>query len=142
VFLFAYFFAFTSTYLSRRGAPGLWSSVWPSSGYAPTVLHICCASPISGCSTPDCASQGQGRGGNHLLHSSGHLSFDVAQDTIALQGTTLELRDKQILSEIWDLNTNRILTIITILCLEKDFLFSRLKVSSVVKKTNVLQTIR
>ena len=53
-----------STFSHRRGAPALWSSLWPSSGPVPTTPCTSCAgAPKAGLSTPDGALKEQRRGG-------------------------------------------------------------------------------
>jgi len=54
----------SSTFLHRRGAPALWSSLWPSSGPTPTNPHMSCAGdPSPGHSTSDGSLWWQSRGG-------------------------------------------------------------------------------
>ena len=77
-----------STFLHRRGAPALWSSLWPSFGPSPTALDIFLGLWVPGLymvlqvGPHECREEGN----NHLPLFGGHCSYDAARHTVGLLG--------------------------------------------------------
>ena len=79
-----------SVYFHWRGAPALWSSLWASSGTAPTAPRPSCTvvSPKLDTVLQMRPKEGRVEGDNPLPLplSSSHLSFDIAQDIFGRSG--------------------------------------------------------